>query len=125
MNGDPGTCPPGPAAPAKTDRDTAMFCHVAAFAGLVFPFGDLIAPLIIWLMKKDGSPYVDLHGREVMNFHISMYIWAFVSVILCLVLVGFVMLLGLMVLGVVCPIVGAVRASEGREYRYPLTIRFL
>jgi hypothetical protein len=125
MNGDPYACPQGSAALAKADRDAAMFCHLAAFAGLVFPFGDLIAPLIIWLMKKDTSPYVDLHGREVMNFHISMYIWAVVSLILCLVLVGFVMLLGLMVLGVVCPIVGAVRASEGREYRYPLTIRFL
>jgi hypothetical protein len=125
MSADPHACPPGPAASAKADRDAAMFCHLAAFAGFVFPFGDVIAPLVIWLMKKDASPYVDLHGREVLNFHVSMYIWALVSAILCLVLVGFVLLLGLMIIGVVCPIIGAIRASDGREYRYPLTIRFL
>ena len=122
----PGSAPaPGQYAPTKDDCNMAMLCHLASFAGMIIPFGDILGPLVMWLMKKDQSPFVDLHGKEAVNFHISMYLWMLLSLVLCLICVGFVLLLGLMVLDLVCTIIAAVRAINGREYRYPLSIRFL
>ena len=53
---------------SSDEKTMAMFCHLAAFAGVVIPFGNIIGPLVVWLIKKDSSPYIDYHGREALNF---------------------------------------------------------
>ena len=53
-------------------RQWAMFCHFAAFLGLVLPFGNLIGPLIVWQIKKDVHPFIDDQGKEALNFQISV-----------------------------------------------------
>ena len=107
------------------DRQLAMVMHLSALLGYVMPFANLLVPLVIWLLKKDESPALDRVGREVLNFNISILIYAIVSAILMVVLIGFVLLAALWVFGLVVTIIASVRANEGSFYHYPVTIRFL
>ena len=85
----------------------------------------LVGPLIIWMMKKDLSPYLDAQGRELLNFQLSVLIYGVVSFILCFVLIGFPMLFVLGAGSVVLTIIGIVKAIDGVLYRFPLTLRML
>ncbi len=109
----------------KKERTFAMFCHLGAFAGYIFPFGNILAPLIIWLIKKEEMPFVNDQGKESLNFQISITIYFIVSLLLALVLIGYVFMLGLAVFNIVMVIIATVKANNGEAYRYPLTIRFL
>ena len=106
-------------------RTFAMLCHLSSFAGLFVPLGNIWGPLVFWLIKKDEMPEVDMHGKESLNFQISMSIYIFVSVILVLLLIGIPMLIGLTIFWIVAVIIASVRANNGELYRYPLSIRFL
>ena len=66
----------------KQERTWAMLCHLGAFAGLIFPFANIFAPLVIWLIKKDESLFVEDQGKESLNFQISMTIYCVVAAIL-------------------------------------------
>lgn len=124
------------------DRNWAMWCHLAAFGGLLVPsLGNIIGPLIIWAMKRHESPFVDAHGKESINFQISLslYLWVgggvtgvisfLLSLLVCFGFIGVALLslalIALAIFGVVYQIIGALRASEGGFLRYPLSIRFL
>jgi uncharacterized Tic20 family protein len=101
-------------------------CHAAALAGIfLHAFGHLFGPLIVWLLKRGESSEIDAHGKEAVNFQLSMLIYTVVSLVLCLVLIGFALLLVLWILNTVFVIIATVQASEGKLYRYPLTIRFI
>ncbi len=103
-----------------------MLAHLSALAGYSFiPFGNILAPLIIWLVKKDQSWFVNDQAKESLNFQISMTIYAAISAILVIVLIGFVLLGILYVVGLVLLIIGAIKANEGVKYRYPFTIRLI
>lgn len=106
-------------------RQWALWCHLSALAGFIFPFGNIVGPLVIWQSKKDTVPGLDEHGKEVMNFQISMTIYLFVSFILMFVLIGFLLIFAVGILSVVLSIIGALEVDKGRFYRYPLTIRFI
>jgi uncharacterized Tic20 family protein len=107
------------------ERNWAMACHLASFAGYVIPMGNIIGPLVAWLMKREELPLVDDQGKEALNFQISMTIYLIISAILILVVIGAVMLLILGVLNIVFPILAAIAANRGERYRYPLCIRFV
>jgi len=109
----------------KDARTWAMFCHVGAFAGYLIPLGHIIAPLIIWLIKKDESPFVDDQGKESLNFQISISIYAIIAALLTFVVIGIVLLIALLIFDVVMVIVATVRANSGERYRYPLCMRFI
>lgn len=103
----------------------ALLCHLASFAGFVVPLGNVIGPLVVWLMKRDISSFVDDHGKEALNFQITMIILFIISAILVLVFVGILMLIALSVLDLIFTIMAAVRASNGEDYRYPISFRFI
>ena len=118
--------PPPPPAPATSSdiRTWCVLCHAAALLGLFFHFlGHLLGPLIVWLVKRGESPEVDAHGKESLNFQISMLIYDAIAAILCIVLIGIPILIALWVLNTVLVIIASIQASEGKFYRYPLTIR--
>src|SRR6185312_1789713 len=121
------TTPPPAASSSSADiRTWNVLCHASALLGFFFPWaGHILAPLIVWLVKRGDSPEIDAHGKESVNFQLTMLIYSVISGILCLVLIGFVLLAILHVLNVVFVIIASIRASEGKFYRYPLTIRFL
>jgi uncharacterized Tic20 family protein len=107
-------------------RSWCVICHLSALAGFLIPaLGHIFGPLIVWLIKRADSPEIDAHGKEALNFQISMLIYNLVAGVLCLLLVGFVLLVILHILNVVFVIIAAVKAGEGHMYRYPLTIRLI
>jgi uncharacterized Tic20 family protein len=105
------------------------------YIGMI-PFGNIIAPLIVWLLKRNESLGVDAHGKESLNFHISWTLYWLIGLaivtVLCFVLVGLLLIPVLIVAGAVgwftmliLTVIASVKASNGQIYRYPLTIRFL
>ena len=107
-------------------RTWSAACHASALLGVFVHFpGHLIPPLVVWLAKRDESPEIDAHGKEAVNFQLSMLIYNLIAAVFCLVLIGFLILPILWVLNAVFSIIAAIKASDGELYRYPLTIRFL
>jgi len=107
-------------------RTWSAFIHASALLGVVLHFpGHLLGPLILWLVKRDDAPELDAHGKEAVNFQISMLIYNVVAAIFCLILVGFVFLVVLWILNTIFVIIAAIQASDGKFYRYPMTIRFI
>jgi hypothetical protein len=104
-----------------------MLCHLAAFAGfaVILPFANIIGPLLIWLLKREESPFIDTNGKEALNFQISMTIYFIISVILVLLTIGIFLLAGLVVFDVIAIITASIRANNGKQYRYPLAMRFI
>ena len=125
----PTTAPPGgspPAGPASADRKTfLLLLHLTQFANFVVPMAGYIAPLVIWLAKKDDDDLIDRQGREVVNWLIFELIALVVFVVLSYLIIGIPCLLALIIMGVVLPIIGAVKASNGEFYRYPMPFRVL
>ncbi len=119
---------PTPAAsvPASNVRTWCVLCHASALLGLFFHFlGHVFGPLIVWLIKRGDGAEIDAHGKESLNFQISMLIYDAIAAILCLILIGFPILILLWVLNTVLVIVASIKASEGEFYRYPFTIRLI
>ncbi len=114
-------------APVVTNvRTWNALCHASALLGVFLHFpGHVLAPLVVWLAKRDESPEIDAHGKEALNFQISMLIYNVVAAVFCLVLIGFLILPILWVLNAVFVIIAAIKASDGEFYRYPMMIRFI
>lgn len=113
------------ALPSKEERNWALAAHLAAFAGFVIPFGNLIGPLVVWLIKKDEMPFVADQGREALNFQITMALAFLVCMALMLVLIGLLLIWVVAIFDLVMTILAAIKASEGQAYRYPLTLRLI
>lgn len=107
------------------DRTMGMLCHLAAFAGMIIPFGALIGPLIIWQMKKDQSEFIDYHGKESLNFQITMTIGFLISLVLVVIGIGILLIMGLAIFELVVIIIAAIKANEGKKYLYPINFRFI
>ncbi|MEO5722338.1 MAG: DUF4870 domain-containing protein [Chthoniobacterales bacterium] len=114
-------------APSLTNvRLWAVACHASALLGVFLHFpGHVLGPLIVWLAKRDESGELDAHGKEAVNFQLSMLLYTIISGVFCLVLIGFVFLAILWVLNAVLVIIASIKASDGKFYRYPMTIRFI
>lgn len=110
---------------SSDERTMAMLCHLAAFAGVVIPFGNIIGPLVVWLIKKDSSPYIDYHGKESLNFQIAFTIYMLIAALLVMVLIGLILLPVVGIAGLVLMIIAAIKAKDGEEYRYPYIFRLL
>jgi hypothetical protein len=114
---------------SKEQRTWAMFAHLSAFAMYLTGIGHILGPLIVWLLKREGNPFVDDQGKEALNFNISYSLYLICAVILAFTLVGLLVaipaLLILPILHIIFMIVGAIKANDGVPYRYPATIRFL
>lgn len=98
---------------------------LAAAIYVISFFAPILGPLIIWLLKKNDSSFINYHGKEYFNFMISYSIYTIISLILMIVLIG---IIGLWIIGIyvfIFTIVAAVKAYEGKEYRIPLVIRFI
>ncbi|MEA2710677.1 MAG: uncharacterized protein QOF78_3278 [Phycisphaerales bacterium] len=116
--GTPGAIYSGPA-PTQDDRTMAMLAHLG---GILFGF---LGPLIIWLIKKDQSPFVDDQGKEALNFQITLLIGYAIGGATTFVCIGFVILPVVWIAGLIFGIMGAMAANKGEAYRYPFNIRFI
>jgi uncharacterized Tic20 family protein len=105
--------------PTPDDCNMAMLCHLLGI------FSGFLGPLIIWLIKKDQSPFVDDQGKEVLNFHITLVIGFIIGAVTWCLYIGVIIIAGLAISNIVFSILGTVSASKGIAYRYPLRIKFL
>ena len=112
--------PPMPVPSQGNDKLLIILCHVSPFLGVWF-----LLPLIVYLAKRGESELVTAHAREVLNFHLSLVLYSICAIPLIFVLIGIPILLALAAMGFICAIIGALKASEGGFFIYPLTIRFL
>lgn len=125
--------PPG-RSPSTSTQDNLwpMLAHLSALAGLIIPFGNILGPLVVWLVKKDEMPIVNEYGKESLNFQISatLYLIAlgFVAFILTFIGIGLLLypVIGLAYLAdLILVIIASVEANKGNAYHYPLTIAFI
>jgi uncharacterized protein len=105
--------------PSSDDRNLAMLAHLL---GIVSGF---IGALIIWLIKKDQSAFIDEQGKEALNFQITMLIAFVVAGMLMVILIGALLMPLLLVANLVFCILAAVAVSKGEHYRYPFALRLL
>jgi uncharacterized Tic20 family protein len=107
-------------------RTWCILAHATALVGFLVPVaGHLVGPLIIWLAKRQDSADIDAHGKESLNFQISMLIYNAIAAILCLILIGFFILGILHILNIIFVIIASIQASEGKLYRYPIAMRLI
>lgn len=106
------------------EKHYALAMHLSVLAWHLLPV-PVVPVLVMWLIKKDESKFVADHGREALNFQISILIYGLIAAVLTLILVGIVMAVAVYVLVLVGSILGAVAASKGRYYRYPACLRLV
>ncbi len=109
----------------KDERTWAMLCHFSSFCMFIFPFGNILAPLIIWLIKKDEMSFIENQAKEVLNFQISMTIYLLISGILCIILIGIPIIIGLVIFCFIITLIAAISANDGKAYRYPMNLRLI
>lgn len=104
-------------------RNWAMLCHLSALAGLIVPgLAMFVGPLLVWLVKRDEHPYIDEQGKEAVNFQLSMLIYV---VLLCCIVIGIPVALILIVVNVVLVVMAAIKASNGEDFRYPMSLKLI
>lgn len=108
------------------EKQWGMLAHLTALSTLIgVPFGNIVGPLIIYLVKKDEFEFVADQAKEALNFQITWSIIFIISAIMILVGIGILMLIGFGIAWLVLVIVASISANNGQQYRYPLTIKFL
>ena len=109
---------------AEAERNWAIAAHLSSFLAAYVALG-VLGPLVVMLIAGPRSAFVRRHAVEALNFNISVLIYLAISALLMFVLIGFPMVVAIGVLYLIAVIRGALAASRGEEYRYPLTIRFV
>lgn len=118
--------PPDGATPANSDeKNLAVISHALAFCGLIIPFGNILGPLILWLLKKDESPAVNYHAKEALNFQITVSLALVVCAILTFILIGFILMPIVGISALVITVIAVIKASQGEPYRYPFSLRLI
>lgn len=112
-------------APTPEESNWGMFAHLSALVGFLIPFGSVVAPLLIWLIKGKESAYVGEQAKESLNFQITVLIGFVICFVLSFVLIGFFLMAILAIAALVFVILATVTASKGQMYRYPYTLRLL
>ncbi len=102
-----------------------MACHLSALAGYVIPFDSLPGSLMVWLIKKDEMPFVNIQDKEALNFQITMVIAAIISLVRLFVIIGFILIWIVGVVDLIFIILATVQVSQGIDYRYPLALRLI
>ncbi|MDN3642238.1 DUF4870 domain-containing protein [Lutimonas halocynthiae] len=110
----------------REDRQTLMLTHLSQLLDLITGFGGFIVPLVIWITKKDEIYDMDEQGKGIINFQLSMFLYALICVPLILLIgLGF---LGLIAIGILClvfPVINAIKVNNGETPHYPLSIKFI
>lgn len=119
----------------QNDKNYSSITHLSVFAGWFFPFGNIIAPLVLWLAKKNDSTYIDTHGKSAVNFQLSLILYGFLLAILLIPIAIFTLGLGIIaiILGIIPAVIlyiifiisASIKAGNGEYYQYPFTIQFI
>jgi uncharacterized protein len=124
--------PTTPTGPESQTRTWNMLCHLSALAGFIIPFGNMLGPLLVWQIKKNEIPSVNVHGKAALNFQITVTIAALIGMVVAVILSFFcvgVLLIPLVILiglaGLVFAIIAGIKANNGEEYKYPYSLNLI
>jgi uncharacterized Tic20 family protein len=112
---------------ADDEKTWALLAHLSLLASVVLAWGSAVIPLVIWLVKKENSPFVDDHAREALNFQITLILYSLLVIPIALITcgVGAVLIVGIYILGIIGMIQAAMASNRGEFYRYPMTLRLI
>lgn len=118
----------------RNDKNYSSITHLSGFAGWFIPFGNIIAPIVLWTAKKSESSYIDAHGKAV-NFQLSLILYGFLLALLIIPIAIFTLGLGLVAIAIgiipaiilkfILIITASIKANNGEQYHYPFTIEFI
>lgn len=110
----------------RTDNSLLVITHLCQLLTYFTGFGGLIVPIILWATQKDKVESMDVHGKAIINFQISIIIYFIISIPLILAFgLGILMLIGLGIIALIFPIINAIKASNGESPYYPLSFNFI
>lgn len=109
----------------REDNQLLVITHALQLLTFVTGFGGLVVPLIIWLTKRDEVVNMNEQGKAIINFQLSLLLYSILAIPLLFILVGFVVYFVLFILGLVFPIINAIKASNQEPIFYPLSIKFI
>lgn len=118
----------------KQEKTWAMLCHLSGLLGCIgipglfpigIPLGQILGPLVIWLIKKDESTLINEEGKEALNFQISMTIYGLACWLLSFIFIGIPLFYGLLIAWLILIVKATIKVSNGESYKYPVTIHFL
>lgn len=107
------------------EKTFLILMHISQFGGIIIPYAGFVLPLVMWITNKDKNSIIDEHGKNIVNWLISLTIYAIIGGILTLLLVGIVVLVAVGILAIVFPIIGAAKASNNEIWKYPLSFKFI
>lgn len=102
-----------------------MLCHLSALAGFVLPLGNILGPLIVWQMKKNEIPSVEVHGKESLNFQITVTLAFLICIPLFFLLIGFVLVPLIGFASLVLLVLAGIKANNGESYSYPFSLKLI
>jgi hypothetical protein len=117
--------PSDPESRADDELTWAVLIHVSGLSGLLVPFGNVVFPLTLWLIKRDESEFLDASGKAALNFQLTWTVLLVGALLSLVVGVGLLLVPLLAVAWLVLVVVGTARASEGEVYDYPLTLELI
>jgi len=110
----------------RKNNQLLVITHLSQLLDLITGFGGFIVPLILWLTNKEKIDSMDIHGKSIVNFQISMFLYALIAIPLILVFgLGILLLIGIGLLCFILPIINAIKASNGEDPNYPFSINFI
>ena len=109
----------------KEERQWAMFAHLGTFSSMFVPLGNFIAPIVVWQMKKHESDFVVEQAKESLNFQITLILYFIISIPLCFIIIGFFLIFALVIFGLIMVIVAGIKANDGMDFCYPMTLRLI
>lgn len=107
----------------KEERQWAMFAHIGTFSSMIIPLGNIIAPIVVWQIKKHDSEFVVAQAKESLNFQITLMIYSIISLLLCMIIIGFFLIFALVIFGLIMVIMASIRTNDGEDFQYPMTFR--
>jgi len=114
----------------NTDNQWNMLVHLSSLSGYIgVPLGNVLGPLIVWQIKKNEIPEIDTHGKDALNFNLSMLLYLAVLTVFSLLVITLILTIPMIVIAVILHIIFTIKAAlaarDGKEYKYPLTITFI
>lgn len=113
---------------SSDERLWGMLCHLSALAGFIgIPLGNIIGPLVVWLIKKDEYAFVDSQGKESLNFQIVVTIAVIITIPIAIITCGFgvILTVAVMLAALIFVIIASVKTNAGEEYKYPWNFPFI
>jgi len=112
--------------PDRNERLWGMACHLSGAAFVTFiPFANVLAPFVIWMLKRENRPFVDTEGEEAVNFQITMSIGLLIGFLLASIHPVFgIVLIAVAIVDLVFVLIASTKTNVGESYRYPLAFRF-